>query len=158
PYRFVAFMDLRDASLFDLEGITNTLEVVPAPGVSAEQAQQELFGTPGVASVQPVPAYAQTIRDAVNEDIGILDIVRDAVLPPAALTAVASSSISACGRAREHATMLASGLPVRSTRWMAVEESFVIGALGAPVGLGVGLGPLGWISHGLLATTMPDIG
>lgn len=158
PYRFVAFMDLRDASLLNLEGIVNTLQVVPAPGVSAEEIQRDLFGVAGVASVQPVAQYAQTIRDVINEVLGILDVVRFAVLLLAALIAFNSSSISADERAREHATMFAFGLPVRSVLRMAVVESFMIGVLGTAAGLALGLGLLSWIVHVLLPTTMPELG
>lgn len=158
PYRFVAFMDLRDASLFDLRGVVNTLQVVPARGVSAERIERGLFDVPGVSSVQPVKKYAQTIRDVIDEMLGVLDVVRVAVLLLAALIAFNSSSISADERAREHATMFAFGLPVRSVLRMAVVESAIIGVLGTLAGLVLGLGLLGWIVHALLPTTMPELG
>ena len=158
PIRSIAFMDLADASSMNLEGLTNLVVVDPAPGTSVTQAQRMLFGQPGVASVQPASAFIDSIRDALEDVLAILVVVEGAVLLLALLIAFNSASINADERAREHATMFAFGLRLRTVLRMATTEGAVIGILGTAAGLAAGWVLLGWLVRSLLPETLPDIG
>ena len=158
PLRAVAFMDIHDASLMNLDGITNSLRVNPAPGVTDAAVKRGLFGQPGVASVQPVSAYTATIRDQLQSSLDILRIVEAAVLLLALLIAFNSASINADERAREEATMFAFGLRLRTVLRVGTVESMVIGVLGTAVGLVVGWFLLDWLVTTLLPQTFPDLG
>jgi putative ABC transport system permease protein len=144
--------------MMNLAGITNTLVVEPAAGRSTADVQRGLFALPGVASVQPVRAFTDTIRNALNRFLGILSVVEAAVLLLALLIAFNSASINVDERARENATMLAFGLPLRSVVRMGVVESVMIGLLGTGVGLGAGWLLLDWIIQGLVPRSLPDLG
>jgi putative ABC transport system permease protein len=158
PYRFLAYVDISHADLFDLQGITNNVSIVPKPGTTAEQLQRRLFGRPGVAAVEAIADVAKTIRKAIEDSLGILDVVEVAVLLLAVLIAFNSTSISADERRREHATMFAFGLPVGRVMWLTVIESTIIGALGTVSGIVLGQLILTWLVKVLLPTTAPDIG
>ncbi|HEX6312351.1 MAG TPA: FtsX-like permease family protein [Acidimicrobiia bacterium] len=158
PIRNVAFMGLADAGLTNLEGLTNLVVVDPAPGTSVDEVKQALFGQPGVASVQPISAFVDTIRDALEDALAILVVVEGAVLLLALLIAFNSASINADERAREHATMFAFGLRLRTVLRMATTEGAVIGVLGTGVGLGAGWLLLSWLVRSLIPETLPDIG
>jgi putative ABC transport system permease protein len=158
PIRNVAFMDIADASLMHLEGLTNLVVVDPAPGTSVTEAQRMLFGQPGVASVQPVSAFIDSIRDAIEDVLAILVVVEGAVLLLALLIAFNSASINADERARENATMFAFGLRLRTVLRMATVEGAVIGVLGTAAGLAAGWVLLGWLVRSLLPETLPDVG
>lgn len=158
PLRAVAFMDLDAARMMNLEGITNTVVVEPAEGQSTDTVKRALFGMPGVASVQLVSAYTDTIREELSSALGILTAVEGAVLLLALLIAFNTASINVDERAREEATMFAFGLRPRTVLRMGIVESLVIGVLGTAVGLGVGWLLLDWLVTGLLPQTFPDLG
>ncbi len=158
PYRFLAFVDLDHADLFALEGITNTIRVDPAPGVGQEEVQRGLFGEPGVVAVEPVTAAADSIRERIEEFVGVFDVIEGAVLLLALLIAFNSTAINMDERARENATMFAYGLPAGRVVLVSVVESVIIGALGTVVGIAVGRLLLEWLLRVLLPATFPDIG
>jgi putative ABC transport system permease protein len=158
PLRGVAFMDIHNAGLMNLEGITNSLRVNPTAGVSDNAVKRGLFRQPGVASVQRVSAYTDTIRQQVRSRLDILRIVEVAVLLLALLIAFNSASINADERAREEATMFAFGMRLRSVLRIGTVESMVIGVLGTAVGLVVGWFLLDWLVTALLPQTFPDLG
>jgi len=158
PTRFVSFMSPRDARIMGLEGVTNTVVVQPAAGVTLAQLERGLFGLPSVASVQPVREYTESIRKEIDRALGILTIVEGAVLLLALLIAFNSASINADERARDHATMFAFGLPTRTVLRMAVVESTIIGILGTGLGLLLGYLLLGWLVSSLIPETFPDLG
>ena len=76
----------------------------------------------------------------------------------ALLIAFNSTSISTDERARENATMLAFGVPVRGAVGLAVGESLIIGLLGTLLGIGAGLLVIGWVVNETLPETLPDLG
>ena len=158
PYRFETYLDDSAASLFGLEGITNTVQMAPEPGTDPDELKRALFGQPGVGSVQPVSVVITTIRDTISEFLDILLIVQWAVLLLALLIAFNSSSISSDERRREHATMFAYGVTPRRVLGISVIESAVTGVIATVVGIGLGLTLLGWMSRFLLPTTMPELG
>jgi putative ABC transport system permease protein len=151
-------MDIGDAKLMRLEGITNRISVLPRSGVTTEQAQRALFGLPGVTSVQPVSAYTDTVRKALAQRIEILYVVEGAVLVLALLIAFNATSINVDERAREHATMFAFGLPVRTALAISIAESLLLGLTGTLIGIGLGRLLLGWLIGSLVASVLPEIG
>ena len=157
PTRSFAFMDSRDADLMDLEGLTNYAIVNPRAGVSTDQIERSLFGQPGIASVQPVREYTESIRNEIDQFSDILTIVEGAVLLLIMLIAFNSASINADERARDHATMFAFGLPPGSVLRMGMVESAIVGVLGTIVGIISGSIVLRWIVHSLFADTFPDL-
>jgi putative ABC transport system permease protein len=158
PLRAIAFMDKQGASLMNLTGITNSIVVDPSSGTGVGAVKRSLFGAPAVASVQPVSAYTETIRDQLRSALGILTVVEGAVLLLALLIAFNSASINADERAREEATMFAFGVPVRTVLRIATIESLLIGLVGTAVGLGVGWLLLDWLTTSVLPETFPDFG
>jgi len=158
PYRFLAYVDDRWADLFRLEGITNTIRVVPAPGRTEEEVQRALFGEPGVVSIEPVSSATDSIRKRMDEMLDVFTVVEAAVLLLALLIAFNSTAINMDERARENATMFAFGLPVRRVLLVSVVESLLIGAFGTVVGVLAGRGLLEWLIRVLLPSTFPDIG
>jgi putative ABC transport system permease protein len=69
-----------------------------------------------------------------------------------------ATAINADERAREHATMFASGVTVARVLRGSVAEGLIIGALGTAAGVVAGHGMLSWIINENMPETMPDIG
>lgn len=157
PYRFVAYLDQRHAGLMNLEGIVNQVDVEPSPGTDATELRRAIFAIDGVGSATPVADSIESIRATVDEFLGILQIVVWAVLLLAVLIAFNSSSISADERARDHATMFAFGLPVRTVLGLAVAESALIGIIATAVGTVTGSVLTWWLVQDLFAGTVPDL-
>jgi putative ABC transport system permease protein len=157
PLRPVAYLDIGQAGLFNLEGLTNFVEVQPATGVSEDAAVRAIFSQPGVASVQAVIASTRQFRDALDQYFSVLRVAELIVLALAVLIAFNSSSISMDERSREHATMLAFGLRTRTVLGMAVLESALVGALGTAIGIGLGYQVVRWVMAVQLEDTMPDL-
>jgi putative ABC transport system permease protein len=158
PYRFLVYVDIGHADLFALEGVTNTVRVSPAPGVTPEEVQQGLFPEPGVVSVEPVTAAGDAIRKQIEEFVSIFAVIEGAVLLLALLIAFNSTAINMDERARENATMFAYGLPAGRVLMVSVVESLIIGVLGTIVGVVSGRLLLEWLLRVLLPSTFPDIG
>lgn len=158
PTRFSAFMDIADAHLLGLTGVTNTMSVEPAAGVPEADVRRALFEQPGVASVQPVRALTETVSTELDRSKSILYIVEGIVLLLALLIAFNSASINTDERARDHATMFAFGLPVRRVLRMGVIESLLIGIVSTVLGIAGGLILLDWLINSLFASTFPDLG
>ncbi len=157
PYRFLAYLDLGAADLMNLDGIVNTAQVGLAPGADGDAVRHAVFETPGVASVQPVKAVVDAIRAAIDEASSVLDVVQLTVLVLAVLIAFNSTSIGSDERRREHATMFAFGVPLRTVVLELVVESALIGVAATVAGIGLGLALLGWIAGTLLPTTLPEL-
>jgi putative ABC transport system permease protein len=75
----------------------------------------------------------------------------------ALLVAFNSASIATDERAREHATMLAFGVPVRRILGIEVVESVILGLAGTIVGILIGLGVVTWFMGSVMPQTMPDL-
>ena len=126
PFRFVAYMDASLAGVFNLEGQANHVVLEPAAGVSLADVKRDLSAREGVAFVQGAGETAAGVRDGINEFIGIFRVIEAAVLLLAVLIAFNSASINIDERAREHATMFAFGVRVRTVMWMAIVENFIL--------------------------------
>ncbi len=159
PLRSLAWMDDDDGlARTNLAGVTNVVIVEPRPGVPTTRVARTLFRVPGVASVQPVTQYADTIRKELDRALGILVVVEVVVLLLALLIAFNTASINADDRAREHATMFAFGLPARAVMTTEVVESLLVGLLGTALGVLGGWLLLRWLVTSLLPGTVPDLG
>ena len=159
PMRFATYLDSSQAeSVLGLAGVANRVIVEPAPGTTADEVERALFGLTGVASVQPVTTMTRLLEDAMDEFVGILRFLEGFVLLLALLIAFNASSISVDERSRDHATMFAFGLPVRTVVRMNVVEGLATGLLGTAIGLVLGSAVLRWIVQVLLPETMPEIG
>ena len=156
PVRSLAYMDLTHAGLFNLDGIVNGLNILPAGGFDTASVQQELFELEQVASVQSVTAVTEAVRDAFDELLGIVQMMVGIVLLLALLIAFNTAAINLDARAREHATMFAFGVKVRTALRMAVTESLVIGVLATLVGIAGGFTMVWWMTQVLLTETLPD--
>jgi putative ABC transport system permease protein len=157
PYRFLAFLDLRQAAVMNLGGVVNGAQILPAEGVDTRSVQRALFAQPAVAAVQPVASIIANLKQTISELTDVLDIIRGAVLLLALMIAFNSTSISFDERAREHATMFAFGLPTRSVLTVAMAESAIIGVIATVVGVAVGARLLAWMTGALLPETLPDL-
>jgi putative ABC transport system permease protein len=159
PYRFLAYVDTGAAGpLFDLEGITNTVQIAPAADLTADEVQRGLFGSDQVASVEPVSASSEAIRERIEEVLGVFAVIQVAVLILTLLIAFNSTAINMDERARENATMFAFGLPVWRVMGVAVTESLLVGVLGTVGGIVSGRLLLEWLIRVLLPQTLPDLG
>lgn len=157
PTRYVAFMPPSDAAEFGMSGLVNSVTVTAPPDVPIDTAVRALFETPGISSVQPVKAFTRSIRDDINRVIGFLNVLRGAVLILALLIAFNTASINTDERARDHATMFAFGLPLRTLMRMNIVESVVLGILGTLIGIVGGWILLGWIIDRIVGDVVPDI-
>lgn len=155
PFRFVAYMDRSATKLFGLAGAVNYLQALPVEAVG--EAQRALFGRPGVAAVQPVGATTEVLRDAIAQADAIFRVAQAGVLLLALLIAFNASSISADERRREHATMFAFGVPVRTVLRIALIENFVIGCVATAAGFAGGLALVGWVVNVVTPRTLPDV-
>jgi len=143
--------------LTGLRGLANQVDVIPARGVSSQAATRALFALPGVASVQSPSAPFESIDDYMDRFLGFIYATEAFILLLALLVAFNSAAISADERRREHATMFAYGVPVRSVLLQGVAENGVLGLLAAAVGVLVGLGLVGWMVATIIPQTVPDL-
>lgn len=157
PLRVGAYVDESSADMFGLSGAANVVQVVPAPGVAADELRRELLGSPLVTSAQPVTTATDTLRDAVGEFTAILAVAAGVTLLLALLIAFNASSIAVDERVRDNATMLAFGVPVRSLLGIHATESALTGLVGTLLGIAAGYAVLGWVTGSLLAETLPDV-
>ncbi|WIY01030.1 FtsX-like permease family protein [Amycolatopsis mongoliensis] len=98
------------------------------------------------------------MRTTLDEYLSVLQVAAAVTLLLALLIAVNTTSIGVDERAREHATMLAFGLPVRTVLTMTTVETVAIGTIGTLVGILGGYGVLAWITTTTLPRVMPDLG
>jgi len=157
PLRFMTYMDIKQASLMGLQGLTNTIQVLPAAGYTRSDVQRALFNQMGVASVQPVSTVVDVFEKLMEMFIGFMSLVAIAVMAMAFLITFNSTSISVDERAREIATMFAFGMRVRSVTLMTMLENLIMGILGTGLGIILGYLLLYWLLMDRMATMLPDI-
>lgn len=158
PLRTFAYLDLDRADRFGLDGATNIVHAYPAADATRSELQRELFDLPGVTSSQAVARISESFDEALDQFTGFLVITAVAVLTLALLIAFNATRITVEERRREHATMRAFGLPVRSIMGVVVKESVLIGIAATVIGIGAGLVFLQWMLGSLATTTLPDLG
>jgi putative ABC transport system permease protein len=155
PMRAFTYLDVDQAGLFALEGIVNSMQVVPEG--SPEEVQRALFDLPGVAAATPVSNLGDIFRDGLAQFSGVLRIMEGAVLLLALLISFNAVSIGMEERRREHATMFAFGLPTRTVIRMTTVEAVTLGLVGTLIGIGVGWLLLQWMFAEMLPETLPEL-
>ena len=158
PMRGLAYLSSSGASVFGLAGAANLLTVQPASGYTAADLQRALLGVPHVASAQSVQAATDGLRDSLGQFTGILNVAAAVSLLLALLIAFNNTSIGVDERAREHATMIAFGLPLRAVLAMTTVEAALIGTLGTLAGIAGGYGLLSWMVATTIPGVMPELG
>ncbi len=158
PIRSYAYLDTASAGFLGFTGVTNSLTVVPEPGADVDEVRRGLFGIPAVGAVTSQAETIEQFSAALDQILSILGVVAVVTLILALLIAFNSASIAAEERRREHATMLAYGLPVGRVITMQVVEGILIGLLGTLVGLALGFLVVRYIVFVQLPQTLPDIG
>ncbi|MFZ0161131.1 MAG: ABC transporter permease, partial [Kineosporiaceae bacterium] len=158
PMRVFAYVDPATAVAFGLTGSTNYLTVTPAPGVSPAQVQRALLSVPDVASAQAARTTTEGMRASLDEFLGILRVAALVTLLLALLIAVNTTSIGMDERSRDHATMLAFGLPARTIIALAVAETALVGVAATAVGIAGGYGVLVWMAATTIPAVLPEIG
>jgi putative ABC transport system permease protein len=157
PFRFDLYVDRSDLDLFGAEGLLNQLSVLPAEGATPDDVERELFGLTGVASVQPVAASSQVVRDSIDDFTAVFQVLQIFILVLALLIAYNATSINADERARERATLFAFGLPVRRVLGLEIAEGLLYGLLGTLIGVVLGAFIVRWLTTSVLASTLPDL-
>ncbi len=158
PIRTFVIGDVSLASVFGLQGAANLVHVYPADGATRADAQRSIFDLPGVTSSQPVARISEAIDEALAQIVSILLVAAAAVLILALLIAFNATRITVEERQREHATMRAFGLPIRSIVGTVVRESVVTGVVATVIGLAGGVVFIQWMLRSLATTTLPDVG
>ena len=158
PIRTFAYSDIGDAAQYGLQDLVNVVQAYPADDATREDVQRAVFGLPGSTSSQPVARIAEAIDEALDQFLSFLIVTAGAVFVLALLIAFNATRITVEERRREHATMRAFGLPVRTVLGVVVKESAVIGAIATVIGLVGGVAFLRWMLSSLAATTLPDVG
>src|SRR5215469_3176920 len=159
PMRVYAYLDSATAApVFGLAEMANMLTVLPSAGHSAADVQRALLNVPHVASAQSVQAATDGLRASLDQFSGILNVAAGVALLLVLLIAFNTAAIGTDERSREHATMMAFGLPVRTVLGMTATESVLVGVLGTVTGVAAGYGLLAWLTATTIASVMPEIG
>lgn len=157
PLRTEVLFDISHAEVMNLAGLVNLLDVLPTTGTSNDEVKRALFPISGVTSVQGVSETVDLYQDLMDSMMGFLVIIEGATLLLVVLVAFNATSINIEERRREHATMLAFGMPLRTVLRTMLVENLLLGLIGG--GLGIGLGELlvQWLLKVSLPQTMPEI-
>ncbi|MHA2388977.1 MAG: ABC transporter permease [Candidatus Hodarchaeales archaeon] len=155
--RFWAFMDLADNNILNCTGLINSLILLPKPGVTIESIQSDLFEIGGYSGVQTIIRLVETYEELIELFTSILTVIQYAVMALALLMAFNTATINFDERLREFATMGAFGTPIRTSIWMLMVESIIIGVFGTLLGFY----PLGFIVMEIfqiqIRTSMPEV-
>ena len=98
-----------------------------------------------MTSSQPVARISEAIDEALDQFLSFLFVTAAAVMTLALLIAFNATRITVEERQREHATMRAFGLPVRTVIGVVVKESVIIGIVATGIGIGGGFIFLRWM-------------
>jgi putative ABC transport system permease protein len=158
PFRFPAYIDESGAARLGLAGQVNVLDVVPAAGTSEGELKLALLANPAVASIQEASTLSEALDEGLEQFAEIIRVVVAIAIVLVLLIAFNSTAINAEERAREHATMMAYGVPVGTVLRLAVIENLIIGVLATAFGVGLGLLILGWVVNVNLKEVLPELG
>ncbi|HEY0949287.1 ABC transporter permease [Nocardioides sp.] len=158
PMRVFAYLDPATAEAFGLAGTANVMSITPAEGHAPDDVRRALLGVPHVASAETPQSSIEGMRATLDEFVGILNVAALITLLLALLIAFNTTSIAVDERSREHATMLAYGLPVRTVLGLTAVETVVVGALGTLTGIGGGYLVLRWMAATTISEVLPEIG
>ncbi|MFI7542231.1 FtsX-like permease family protein [Actinoplanes sp. NPDC049599] len=158
PLRMLAYLDQDTAAGIGLAGTTNLLTVTPAAGTDPTTVRRALLAVPHVASAQTARAATEGMQASLDEFVGILQVAAAVTLLLALLIAFNTATISVDERAREHATMLAFGLPPRTVLGMTTVETVLVGGVGTAIGVLGGYLILRWMTATTIPSVLPEIG
>jgi putative ABC transport system permease protein len=158
PLRMLAYLDATTAAPFGFAGVANALTVTPAGGVDPSTVRRALLAVPHVAGAQTAQATTQGMRTSLDEFLGVLRIAAAVTLLLALLIAVNTTSIGVDERTRDHATMMAFGLPTRTVLGMTAVETIMVGVLGTLTGILGGYGMLTWMTASTIPKVLPEMG
>ncbi len=155
--RFWAFMDLSDSSILNCTGLINSVMLVPKAGVTVESIQKDFFIFQEYSGTQTIVELAETYEELIELFTSVLTVIQYAVMVLALLIAFNTATINFDERIREFATMGAFGTPIRTSTWMLMIESVIIGVFGTLLAYF----PLGFIVLEIfqiqIRTSMPEI-
>ena len=157
PMRIGVYMDFEHGEEIGLGGMANVVQAQPAAGVTVGELKREVFGLPGVGSVQKATASSDVFKDQFEQYTGILAFILAAVLVLALLIAYNTASINLDERRRETATMFAYGVPVRTVLGMTMLENAVLGVIATVMGLVAGYLMLQWVVIVLMPNAFPEL-
>jgi len=157
PLRTEVLFDLSHADVMNLGGLVNLLDVMPSEGTTNDQVKRALFPINGVTSVQGISETIDLYQDLMDSMMGFLVIIEGATLLLVVLVAFNATSINAEERRREHATMLAFGMPLRTVLRTMLVENLLLGLVGGALGIGLGELLVQWLLKVSLPQTMPEI-
>jgi putative ABC transport system permease protein len=158
PLRFAAYVNEAAARTMGLEGLTNRLSVLPAPGRTAADVKRALLALPSVTAVQSASATTDAVSDTMSQFTDVLIITVAIAMIMSFLIAYNSATINAEERTREDATLFAYGVrTARVLRGNAV-EALLTGLLATVVGIGAGYAILRLMIDVSMRDTMPDLG
>ena len=157
PMRIGVYMDFEHGEQIGIGGMTNIIQAQPAAGVTVGALKKEVFGLPGVGSVQKATASSDVFRDQFEQYTSILAFILTAVVVLALLIAYNTASINLDERRRETATMFAYGVPVRTVLGMTMLENAVLGVIATVMGLIAGYLMLQWVVLVLMPNTFPEL-
>ena len=157
PMRVVAYMDFEHGEQIGIVGVANVIQAQPAAGVTVGELKKEVFGLPGVGSVQKATASSDVFRDQFQQYTSILAFILTAVVALALLIAYNTASINMDERRRETATMFAYGVPVRTVLGMTMIENALLGVMAMVIGLIAGYLILQWVVSVLMPNTFPEL-
>ena len=158
PFRFPAYIDDSAAERLGLAGQVNVLDVLPTPGTSESDLKLALLADPAVASIQEASTLSDALDEGLEQFAEIIRVVVVIAIVLVLLIAFNSTAINAEERAREHATMMAYGVPVGTVLRLAVIENLIIGILATVFGVGLGILILGWVVNVNLKEVLPELG
>ena len=158
PFRINVYLHVDHVSMIGVDGLTNVISARPSNSVDTDTLKEDLFSLPGVGSVQKATAAADVFKDQFEQYTGLLQLLQLLIMALALLIAYNTASINMDERQREHATMFAYGLPVRTVLGMAVAESAILGVISTILGLIGGYLLLQWVVIVLMPAAMPDLG
>lgn len=132
--RFWAFTDISNDHIFNCTGLINSIMVEPIVGITEASIQRSFFTLPGYSGIQSVAELVKVYEELIEVFKSIFDVIQYVVLILALLMVYNTTSVNIDERTRELATMGAFGTPVRTSTWILMLESMIIGILGTLAG------------------------
>ncbi|MFX0053228.1 MAG: FtsX-like permease family protein, partial [Candidatus Hermodarchaeota archaeon] len=132
--RFWAFCDISNDYVFNFTGLVNSIMILPKAGVTETSIQKSFFNVPGFRGLQSVTTLVKVYEELIEMFESIFNVLQYVVMILALLLVYNTSSVNIDERTRELATMGAFGTPIRTSSWILMLESMVMGILGTLVG------------------------
>ncbi len=132
--RFWAFSDISNDYIFNSTGLINSIMIMPKEGVTEVSIQKSFFTLPGYSGIQSVTRLVKVYEELIEVFKSIFDVIQYVVLILALLLVYNTTTVNIDERTRELATMGAFGTPIRTSSWILMLESMILGILGTGIG------------------------